>query len=364
MNDAGQQIVLEKELEKRREKIYNYLLSQEYVERFSPPHLREAVYSYIRQGGKSLRPALLLFSCGAVGGDEDKAIPAAAAIEVYHTWTLVHDDIIDRDNKRRGALTVHEEWRRKALELDYQNEEAYHYGLSVAILAGDVQHSWAISLLCELYIRYGISPSLVVRLIENLETYVMTALAEGEALDIQFCQSPVESLSEKEIIKMLWGKTGALYEFAARAGAMIGLETEELRHPLVEAIAKFATNCGIAFQLQDDILGVIGNEKLLGKPVGSDLREGKRTIIIHHVFQRADQAQKNKLLKVLGNRFATPEEVHEVTELLKALGGVEYTRDLARALIRQAMEYLQPLPASEYKELLLGWANYMIEREF
>jgi geranylgeranyl diphosphate synthase type I len=286
----------------------------------------------------------LLFSCGAVGGDENKAIPAAAAIEVYHTCILVHDDIIDRDDKRHGGLTVHEEWRRKALELGYQEEEARHYGLAVAILTGDVQHAWAISLLCELYTKFGISPSLVVRLIENLQTHVMTIMAEGETLDIQFSQAPVESLREEGILEMLWGKTGVLYEFAAQTGAMIGLETEDSKHPFVEAITRFSTDCGIAFQLQDDILGVIGNERLLGKPVGSDLREGKRTTIIHHAFQKADQAQREKLLRVLGNRSATGEEIGEATELLRSLGGIEHTRDLARAFIEQAVGHLQPLP--------------------
>jgi len=358
------QAVFEKELVERREKIHRYLLSGEYAQRFSPPHIREAVYSYICSGGKSLRPAVLLFSCGAVGGDENKAIPAAAAIEVYHTWVLVHDDIIDRDDKRRGGLTVHEEWRKKAVELSYQEEEARHYGLAVAILAGDVQHAWAISLLCELCTRCGVSPSLVVRLIENLETYVINSLIEGETLDIQFSRAPVESLSEEDILKMLLGKTGVLYEIAAQAGAMIGLETMDSKHPLVEAIARFSTNCGIAFQLQDDILGVIGDEKLLGKPVGSDLREGKRTTIIHHAFQKADRAQRQKLLRVLGNRSATEEEIGEATEMLRSLGGIEHTRDLARVLIQQARGHLQPLPPSEYKELLLSWADYMIEREF
>ncbi len=143
--------VFKTELLKRKEKVYRYLSSSRFRELFRPDHIRNSVYSYVNQGRKSLRPAVLLFSCGAVGGDEEKAIPAAAAIEIFHTWTIVHDDIIDRDTKRRGGPTVHEEFRRRAIsELDYDEIDAVHYGISIAMLAGDMQQGWAVSILSEL----------------------------------------------------------------------------------------------------------------------------------------------------------------------------------------------------------------------
>ena len=163
---------------------------------------------------------------------------------------------------------------------------------------------------------------------------------------------------------MLEGKTGALYEFAAQAGAMIGLETDDSNHPLVQALTRFSTKCGIAFQLQDDILGIIGDEALLGKPVGSDIREGKRTTIVYHAYQKANAAQKQDLLRVLGNPSATQEQIRETVALLKSLGGIERTKDLAKAMIQQAVTCLRPVPASEYKQLLLSWARYMIQRDF
>ncbi|MFQ5884235.1 MAG: polyprenyl synthetase family protein, partial [Thermoplasmata archaeon] len=334
--------------------------------RFRPKHIHDAVYSLIGLGGKSLRPMVLLFSCGAVGGNEEEAIPAAVAIEVYHTWTLVHDDIIDRDEKRRRGLTVHEEFYRRARdELDYEEDYARHYGMSVAMLAGDVQQGWAISLLCELTSKHHTDPNVTLYLIHDLESYVMNALVDGETEDVQYSQLPVESLTEDKIVEMLKKKTGVMYEFAGRAGAMIGLNSANPTNALVRAISQFTCECGTAFQLQDDILGVLGSEDKLGKPVGSDIREGKRTTIVHYAFSQADDRQKKRLLEILGNRHATEEEVREATEMLIELGGVRHTREMAREIIeKRAMRHLDVVPESEYKNLLLAWAEYMIRRDF
>ncbi len=365
MTFESKKSVLIREISDRRDKVYDYLCSEEYKQRFSPAHIREAVYSYITSGGKSLRPAVLLFSCGAVGGDEDQALPAAAAVEVYHTWTLVHDDIIDRDRKRRGHPTVHQEFREKAArELHYSNGEAKHYGLSIAILAGDLQQGWATSLLCELHRKQGIDPNLVLYLIEDLKIRVQSSLLEGEMLDIQYSKHPIESLGEDLIVDMLWKKTGTLYEFAGKAGAMIGLNLCEPTHKLVQALSAFTSKCGTAFQLQDDILGLVGDEALLGKSVGSDIREGKRTTIVYHAFKNATSRQKERLISTLGNEQATANDIEEATNLLRSLGGIEYTRALARSYVEDALAHLSALPDSSYSRLLSRWAEYMIAREF
>ena len=289
-----------------RKSVYEYLKAPDYGRRFLPPDVYEAVYSYIDAGGKTLRPAVLLFSCGAVGGDEAIALPAAAAVEVYHTWTLVHDDIIDRDDKRRGHPTIHKQFRDKAAQMyHYATMEAQHYGLSVAILTGDLQQGWATELLCELYRKHGLDPAVALSLISDLKMNVQCTLIEGEMLDIWYAKQDIESLSESLIVEMLWKKTGALYEFAGRAGAMIGLETPHPDHELVGALSRFASQCGTAFQLQDDILGIVGDEERLGKPVGSDIREGKRTTVIYYALKNAREAQRTQLLSILGNETAS-----------------------------------------------------------
>ncbi|MFQ6014273.1 MAG: polyprenyl synthetase family protein [Anaerolineae bacterium] len=350
---------------KRRDKVYNYLTARKYAQRFAPEHIRNSVYSYIQLGGKSLRPIVLLLSCGAVGGDEDKALPAAAAVEVYHTWTLVHDDIIDRDEKRRGHLSLHAEFRERAIrELGYTETEARHYGISIAMLAGDVQQGWSVSLLCELYSEKSIDPRVVLYLIDNLKMQVQSTLVEGETLDIQYSKLPVKSLDQRLIIDMLWKKTGVLYEFAGRAGAMIGLNSCDSNNVLVKELSAFASKCGIAFQLQDDILGIVGDEDLLGKPVGSDIREGKRTTIVHYALSQANSHEKAKLLDILGREEATTDEITEVVHLLQRLGGIEFTKNLAKSYVNQAIPHLDCIPNSRYKDLLSMWAEYLITREF
>ena len=353
------------ELSKRKEKVYRYLSSSRFQDLFRPEHIRNSVYSYMNQGGKSLRPAVLLFSCGAVGGDEEKAIPAAAAIEIFHTWTIVHDDIIDRDTKRRGGPTVHEEFRKKAIsEFHYDELDAAHYGISIAMLAGDMQQGWAVSVLSELPQNNGIDPYLVLYLIRDSEMRVQSTLIEGQVLDIQYSKLPIDLLNEGQILDMLWKKTGVLYEFASKAGAMLGLNTCDPDHPLVTAVSSFASKCGIAFQLQDDILGIVGDEKVLGKPVGSDIREGKRTTILYHAFKNADSEQKDQLIRIFGNEQADRIDIEKAKVLLRDLGGIESTQKLAVSYVKDSLVHLNKLPESKYKDMLSLWADYMIEREF
>ncbi len=351
------------ELSNRKKIVYEYINSQRFQSLFTSEHIRDSVYSYISQSGKSLRPAVLLFSCGAVGGDESKAIPAAVAIEVFHTWTMVHDDIIDRDDRRRGGLTVHEEFKRKAMsEFNYSELEANHYGICISILAGDMQQGLAVSMLSEL--GDHIDPKLVLYLIRDMELRVESLLIDGQFLDMRYSMIPVDSLKQEQILDMLWKKTGVLYEFCGKAGAMLGLNTTDPEHPYVKALSSFTSKCGLAFQLQDDILGIIGDEKLLGKPVGSDIREGKRTLILAHAFAYADNTQKKQLAEIFGNKNASDNDIQTAKNLLNELGGIEYTKELARSYIKEALLLLNRIPPSTYRDLLSFWAEYMIEREF
>ena len=365
MGDSEREKVFLVELSERARRVREYLNSEDYRGRFSPRHISDSAYSYLNSGGKCLRPAILFFSCGAVGGDESEALPAAAAIEVFHTWTLSHDDIIDSDKKRRGRPTLHEEFSRRGQEeLGLDLRDAQHYGLSVAILTGDLQHGWSVSLLTELTRKYNLSPQVTLRLIEELNTYVTCNLLSGELLDVQYSRLPIQSLREKDILTMLWKKTAVLYEFAGRAGAMIGLEVSDPHHRFVQALSLFASRCGLAFQLQDDILGIVGDEEKLGKSVGSDIREGKRTTIVYYAFQRASTDQKRRLGHILGNKSATEEQVREVADLLVELGAVERTQRVAKRYVTEALEQLHKLPDSRYKQLLATWADYIVSREF
>lgn len=347
----------------RQRWVLDYLFEQDLA--LPHPHLHDAVYHYLKAGGKSLRPAVLLFACGMVGGDERSALPAAAAVELYHTFTLVHDDIIDNDDLRRGQSTVHAEFTRRAYrELGYPDATAKHYGLSMAILAGDMQQGWAVANLPRLHHEFGVPAELALNIVAELFGRVQGLLIAGETLDIVYAQTPPEQLTSAQVIDMLWRKTGALYEFAGRAGAAIGLHEPNLYAPEVERVAAFAGKCGTAFQIQDDILGIVGDETRLGKPVGSDIREGKRTLIVLESLPHLTSAQRTFLLRTLGDAGATHTAIEEAISLLRIGGGIETAQQMAQSMIQDALLLLEPLPQSPYKTLLTAWARYMIERRF
>ena len=353
-----------KAVDSRKALLLAYLTQERFVRRFQPAHIRDAVFSYVRSGGKSLRPAVALLACGALGGDEARALPAAAAIEIYHTWTLVHDDVIDRDDTRRGVPTVHREFAQRAVkEFGWPRDDAEHYGRTIAMLAGDVQQSWSWSLLFEAHLEFGVPAEVVLKLGQDLASRVTPLLVEGETLDVQYSGEAL-ALTEPAIIDMLWKKTGALYEFAGRAGAAIALNDADADSPAARALAEFCSLCGTAFQIQDDILGVVGEERQLGKPVGSDIREGKTTLLTLKALERADTTQRTTILETLGAEEASPADVQAVIQLLRELGTIRYAQEQARRFVEEALAHLTALPPSANRDLLEQWARYMIQRQF
>lgn len=350
-------------LKEREAMVVEAFNQPEYRDGFRPEPLRQAVYSYLNRPAKRFRPGILFFCCGAVGGSEERARLAAASVEVYHTWTLVHDDIIDNDSRRRGQPTIHEEFRLKALDWGYPDREAADLGRNVAILTGDLQQAWSVRLLLDTA-KLGVPLPVVLDLVYRLEVDVTNGLVEGEALDVLFARRPIPELTEAEVLTMLELKTGVLYEYAGIAGASIGLGKTMAENGLIAAVGRFARRCGAAFQLQDDILGITGDEKLLGKKVGSDIREGKRTTIVLHAYQNAGAADREYLDRWLGNPFISETEIERVRRILVEFNGIEYTRSLAEAIVGEALEEIAPLPESFYKELLLVWARYVVNRDF
>lgn len=347
----------------RRDRVYEYLDAWPGSARFKPQDIHDALFSYVQRRGKALRPLLLLLSCGAAGGDEEQALPAAAAVEVFHTWTLVHDDIIDRDDTRRGHPTVHAMYRDHAKVVHgHAEQDAAHYGTTVAILAGDVQQAWTYGLLMDLANR-GVSPSLVLELIERMATDLTPRLMEGEMLDIQYSLMPAEALDEERILHMLTMKTGTLLEYAAWCGARIGLGDQPDREGVAQVLGTFASLCGTAFQLHDDLLGLTADEARLGKPVGSDIREGKRTLIVYKALNRADPESRQFLLSTLGKSDASVAQVERALEILYSTGACDEVAMLARQYIDQALSLLDTLPHSQYRELLRSWALFLLLRE-
>lgn len=357
------QDALRDELERCRQLTDGVLLNPATRPRLGPEHLQRAAYAYLERPAKRLRPALLLMCCRAAGGDEAQALPAAAAVEVFHTWTLIHDDVIDNDALRRGQATVHvaaANWA--ATELGAGPEPAAAYGRDVAILAGDALQAWATDLLLKCAGR-GVPERVVLDLASRMQTVLNHRLLEGELLDVQFSYRPVETLSEAEVLTMLRLKTGVLLEYCASAGAAIGLRCLPGENPLVDGLGEFASLCGVAFQLQDDILGVSGDERKLGKPVGSDLREGKVTTLVLHALRTADAPRRDTLRRALGRSQASAADIAAAHRCLAELGSIHYTRNLALDTVHRALARLhQALPPTPMRDLLEAWAEAMVER--
>ena len=145
---------------------------------------------------------------------------------------------------------------------------------------------------------------------------------------------------------------------------MLGLNTSDAGHPHVKALSTFASKCGTAFQLQDDILGLTGKEEQLGKPIGSDIREGKKTTIVYFALRSASEEERAFLLGTLGDPDADDADVEEAMSLMRSLGAVDRTADLALEHVNAALPELDALPESAYKQLLAQWAHYMVARTF
>ncbi|MDQ2085682.1 polyprenyl synthetase family protein [Herbivorax sp. ANBcel31] len=354
-------------LKEKEKDLVKYIKGSDVQKYFRPKHMYDAVISYVYRSAKRLRPSVLIMSCGCLGGEERVAIPAAAAVELFHTWTLVHDDIIDNDSLRRGEPTTHLLLKDAGkADLKLSDKLAEDYGKDIAILAGDVQHAWSITFLIETTTKMGIDPCITLEIIKYMESYAVGNLIYGEAVDVQMGMTDSKAamkFTEDDIINMMWGKTGVLYGFSGLAGAMIGKGTSDINDSQVTSIKDFTSNCGIAFQLQDDILGIVGDEKILGKPIGSDIREGKKTTIVLESLKNANEEQKSLIFNVLGNKDASENDVKNVIKLFKELNGVEHTKTLAQKYIEKALPNLNEIEDSKYKNLLLCWADFMINRD-
>ena len=304
-----------------------------------PELLYRAARHIMDAGGKRLRPFLVLKSCKLVGGREDDAIPTAAALELLHTFTLLHDDIMDQDEKRRGVPTVHNQW-----------------GVPIAIVAGDLLFAKVYEAITKFTDTKRVTPKRVLQVLTEVSEATIT-ICEGQTRDMMFENKG--TVSEDEYFEMIKGKTAALFETSARCGGILGGANKKQ----VECLGEFACYAGIAFQVIDDVLGLIADEKVLKKPVGSDIREGKRTLIVVYALEKASDSQRKKILGTLGNKDASSEEIGETIELIESLGAIDYAKQLAENYIKKAKKALASFPASEDREDLISLSDLIFARQ-
>jgi geranylgeranyl diphosphate synthase type I len=234
-----------------------------------------------------------------------------------------------------------------------------HYGTSLAMLAGDVQHGWALASLCRLR-EHGVSPAVTAALAERMCGWLTPALISGEALDVEY--SLRTTVTPAEVERMTRLKTGALLRYSAEAGAMIGLGVADAADPRVAALGRFAELAGVAFQLQDDLLGVYGSEAETGKPAGSDLREGKRTLLYLTALARTRGAQRIFLASLLGARPLSSARLERARRLMTACGADAHVRRRAARLAAEAQRLLEAFPLEPYHGLLTQWLACLVNR--
>lgn len=303
--------------------IENYLYEKE-------PHLLyEAVRYLPSAGGKRLRPIIACLACEAVGGNFIKAIPFAVALELIHTFTLIHDDIMDKDEERRGMPSVHKK-----------------FGENIAILAGDALFAKAFETA-----SFINDASVAKRILHNL-AIMAKEICEGQEMDINF--EKLDYVDERLFLEMIEKKTAKMFEHASMGGAIIGGGNEEE----IFALQTYGRNLGMAFQIWDDCLDVIG--KNIGKPVGSDIREGKKTLLYIYAYINSENKE---WLKNYGNENASDEEVQEIIKFFEEIGAIDYAKKKAREFSNEAIKALNKLKESQAKKKLIELAEFAIERE-
>ncbi len=268
----------------------------------NPKKLYDAAGHLIVNGGKRLRPYMVIRSCQILGGKSSTAMIAASAVEMVHNFTLVHDDIMDNDEMRHGVPTVHKK-----------------FGMPIAILAGDVLFSKAFQIISE----SKLSPNANTHLISRLAKACVD-VCEGQLLDIKMADEK-RIPTEREYITMIGKKTAALFDVSCAMGAICATNKPKD----ISNLSGFGRNLGIAFQITDDLIGVMGDPKVTKKPVGNDLREGKKSLPILMAIKLAKGNEKKIILKAFGNSKISKKDLNKAVEVIRSLGIEEKVRNQA-----------------------------------
>lgn len=290
-------------------------------------HLATVLDYLLQSGGKRLRPALVLLSAKFHPADPEKVISLAASVEMLHTATLVHDDMIDNSLVRRGNPTLNATWSSGA-----------------TVLAGDFLFALAASLAAE---------TENVRVMSLFAQSLMT-ICSGELR--QVFSSRWRLPTREEYYQRIYSKTASLFAASTEAGAVLSGAPE----PEVQALREYGRTLGMAFQIVDDVLDFVGDERELGKPVGSDLRQGIATlpVLYFHKMHPTDDG----LIKILND--SKEEEIRAIVAAIRESGAVESALDEARTFAQRSRESLQVLPHNEYRQAMLDLADYVVERRW
>ncbi len=281
-------------------------------------------------GGKRFRPMILILSTKLCGYEGERHIPLASVIEFIHTASLLHDDVVDDAELRRGNTSANALW-----------------GSEASVLVGDFLFSKSFSLM----VRDG-----DLRILQVISD-AATQLAEGEIQEL--INTSDLSLAEDRYIWIITRKTAALISAACQIGAILGGVDREKE----ASLGDFGLNLGIAFQLVDDTLDYVSDEKEFGKTIGIDLRDGKMTLPLIHTLQKCTREEKSKLEDVLFSDPITHRDFLRVTEIIDRYGGTDYAIERAKSYVERAKNYLMGFDPSDAKSAILALADYVIDRK-
>jgi len=305
-----------------------------------PKELYQASSHLIRTGGKRLRPFMVIKSCEILGGTAKRALPAAAAVELVHNFTLVHDDIMDNDEMRHGTDTVHR-----------------YYGMPLAILAGDILFSKSFQLITFNGRKAGIPDGDITNMVAQLSRACIE-ICEGQATDIGYASSS-KLPSVQQYLDMIGKKTAALFEVSCALGA---LSAPDHTARDIQNLSSFGRNIGIAFQLVDDLIGVVGDPKLTGKAAGNDIREGKKTYPILLALKNARGEDKDRILGVFGSKNASSADIREAVKVISDIGIEQDVRDAARKHMHDALKSIESYGDSDARRSLQFSADFVVGR--
>lgn len=321
-----------------------YLTEHEFSQK--PMELYEPVNYILSIGGKRLRPLLALMGCELFSDNIDKAMPIAMAVEVFHNFSLLHDDIMDAAPLRRGQPTVH-----------------IKYSVNSGILSGDVMLIWAYRFLMNMEHpdklgTEGVDAQKQIRLI-HIFNKMATEVCEGQQMDMNF--ETREDVTIPQYIRMIEFKTSVLIAAAFQMGALIGGATEGAAEHLYE----FGRNIGIAFQIQDDILDSFGDPLKFGKKLGGDIIQNKKTILVLKAFELANETQEFELQGFMSNtNIEETVKIEAVKKLFEATGAKRFAELEMENYLKIAFEHLDETPLSiEKKNYMRRFANELMKRE-
>ena len=318
-------------------------LVNEFIPSGAHPDMDRYLYAplleYSKNGGKRHRPLISFAACRSVGGNMELATSAAAAIEHFHTAALIHDDIADAAELRRGEPCLH-----------------LAEGLGLAINMGDL----GLSLVNGTVVKdSALSDAVKVRVVTELIDMTQRTI-EGQAMDIGWARDGRYDITPEDYLTMATHKT-AFYSGAVplALGAIIGGGSEEQ----IEALRSFGLATGLAFQIQDDLLNLIGSEESTQKDFRSDITEGKRTLVVVHALQNSDASARERLIEILSAKEKDPVVLAEAVAIMEKSGSIEYARCYAEDLTSAAKERLvETVEPGDARSLLLSMADWFVSR--